>query len=61
MDARCYMGNFLFSTGPNRFTGRLVEAHLDMALRGTTVAIDGEPIVVAGELRLGDVAEGSDA
>jgi 2,5-dihydroxypyridine 5,6-dioxygenase len=60
MDARCYMGNFLFSTGPNRFTGRLVEAHLDMALRGTTVTVDGEPIVVAGELRLGEGPEAGD-
>lgn len=61
MDARCYMGNFLFSTGPNRFTGRLVEAHLDMALRGTTVTLDEEPIVVDGELRVGERIGTSDA
>lgn len=54
MDARCFMGNFLFSTGPNRFTGRLVEAHLDIALRGTTVLLDDEPIVADGELLVGE-------
>jgi 2,5-dihydroxypyridine 5,6-dioxygenase len=52
MDARCFMGNFLFSTGPNRFTGRLLQAHLDIALRATTVALDGTPIVLDGELQL---------
>ncbi len=58
MDARCFMGNFLFSTGPNRYTGRLVEAHLDIALRGTTVRLDDEEIVVAGELRVGEKTGG---
>jgi 2,5-dihydroxypyridine 5,6-dioxygenase len=61
MDARCFPGNFLFSTGPNRFTGRLVEAHLDIALRGTTVTLDDEPIVVDGELRLGERIGATDA
>jgi 2,5-dihydroxypyridine 5,6-dioxygenase len=50
MDARCFRGNFLFSTGPNRFTGRFVEAHVDIALRGTTVHVDGETLVEAGRL-----------
>jgi 2,5-dihydroxypyridine 5,6-dioxygenase len=57
MDARCFMGNFLFSTGPNRYTGRFVEAHLDMALRGTTVTLDDEPLVVEGSLRIGERME----
>ncbi len=44
MDARCFAGNFIFSTGPNRHTGRLVEAHLDLPLRGCTAYLDGEPV-----------------
>lgn len=59
MDGRCFMGNFLFSTGPNRFTGRLVEAHLDIALRGASVALDEDPIVAAGELLVEEPAGGS--
>jgi 2,5-dihydroxypyridine 5,6-dioxygenase len=50
MDARCVRGVFLFSTGPNRYTGRFVEAHMDLALRGCTVLADGEPLVEAGVL-----------
>ena len=41
MDARCFRGGFLFSTGPNRFTGRYVDAHLDIPMRGCTVTLDG--------------------
>src|SRR5215472_5269675 len=50
MDARCFRGNFLLSTGPNRWTGRWVEAHLDMALRGCTVSLDEEPVISDGSL-----------
>ncbi|MQA92045.1 MAG: 2,5-dihydroxypyridine 5,6-dioxygenase [Gemmatimonas sp.] len=52
MDARCYRGNFLASTGPNRWTGRIVEAHLDLALRGCTVTLDGDLLVEEGTLRM---------
>ena len=48
MDGRSAAGSFLFSTGPNRFTGRLVEAHLDIPLHSCTVLLDGEVIVEAG-------------
>jgi 2,5-dihydroxypyridine 5,6-dioxygenase len=50
MDARCFRGNFLLSTGPNRWTGRHVEAHLDLGLRGCTVTLDGETVVEDGTL-----------
>ena len=50
MDARCFRGGFLFSTGPNRFTGRYVDAHLDIPMRGCTVTLDGEIVLNAGEL-----------
>jgi 2,5-dihydroxypyridine 5,6-dioxygenase len=48
MDGRCFLGNFLFSTGPNRFTGRLVEAHLDIPMRGCSVSIDDEQLIDRG-------------
>jgi 2,5-dihydroxypyridine 5,6-dioxygenase len=50
MDARCFRGGFLVSTGPNRFTGRYLDAHLDMPLRGCTVTLDGESVLDAGRL-----------
>jgi 2,5-dihydroxypyridine 5,6-dioxygenase len=48
MDGRSVQGNFLFSTGPNRFTGRHVEAHLDIPVHGQTVTFDGEIVVDEG-------------
>ncbi len=48
MDGRSVQGNFLFSTGPNRFTGRHVEAHLDIPVHGQTVAFDGEVVIDEG-------------
>lgn len=48
MDARCFKGGFLFSTGPNRFTGRYVDAHLDIPMRACTVRLDGEVVLDAG-------------
>jgi 2,5-dihydroxypyridine 5,6-dioxygenase len=50
MDGRCFQGAFIFSTGPNRHTGRLVEAHLDFPMRGCSVALDGEPLIENGRL-----------
>lgn len=54
MDGRCFRGAFLFTTGPNRYTGRRVEAHLDMPMRGCNVFLDDELLVEEG--RLLDVA-----
>lgn len=48
MDGRSVEGNFLFSTGPNRFTGRHVEAHLDIPVHGCTVYLDDEPLIENG-------------
>jgi len=48
MDGRCVQGNFLFSTGPNRFTGRHVEAHLDVPMHGCSVYLDDELVIDAG-------------
>jgi 2,5-dihydroxypyridine 5,6-dioxygenase len=63
MDGRSARGSFLFSTGPNRFTGRLVEAHLDIPMHGCTVLLDEQPVIVHGrpaasEFELGVTVEG---
>jgi len=44
MDGRSAVGNFLFSTGPNRFTGRYVEAHLDIPMHGCRSYLDEEDV-----------------
>jgi 2,5-dihydroxypyridine 5,6-dioxygenase len=52
MDARAYEGNFLFSLGPNNEAGgsRTTACHIDIPLRGCTVALDGEPVVRNGKV-----------
>jgi 2,5-dihydroxypyridine 5,6-dioxygenase len=50
MDGRCMKGGFLFSTGPNRETGRLVEAHLDIPMRGCDVFLDDDQVIAAGTM-----------
>jgi 2,5-dihydroxypyridine 5,6-dioxygenase len=53
MDARAFAGNFLWSTGPHPVLGRESYAHLDIAMRGCTVSVDGTDVVVSGSL-IGD-------
>ena len=49
MDGRSVQGNLsLFSTGPNRFTGRHVEAHLDIPVHGQTVTLGDDVIIEDG-------------
>ncbi|SEF32308.1 2,5-dihydroxypyridine 5,6-dioxygenase [Amycolatopsis pretoriensis] len=50
MDARGLAGNFLFSTGPHPFMDRHTHNHLDIPMRGCTVAIDGHKVVDNGTL-----------
>lgn len=50
MDARAFAGNFLWSTGPHPFLGRDSYAHLDIAMRGCTITLDGTPVVIDGNL-----------
>ncbi|MEV8060186.1 hypothetical protein AB0P37_27910 [Streptomyces antimycoticus] len=50
MDARAFAGNFLWSTGPHPVLGRESYAHLDIAMRGCTVSVDGTEVVTAGTL-----------
>ncbi len=49
-ELRSTAGNFMWSTGSNRFANRHTPAHLDIPMRGCTVEIDGVPVVVAGRL-----------
>lgn len=49
-ELRAYAGNFLYSTGANEFAGRFTKGHFDLPVRGCTIALDGEPVVVDGEL-----------
>ncbi|WP_037370846.1 hypothetical protein [Amycolatopsis orientalis] len=49
-ELRSTPGNFMWSTGPNRFAGRETPAHLDIPMRGCTVEIDGEAMTVDGVL-----------
>ncbi|NUU25512.1 MAG: hypothetical protein HOV68_29005 [Streptomycetaceae bacterium] len=50
MDARAFAGNFLWSTGPHPVLGRESYAHLDIAMRGCTVTVDGADVVTDGRL-----------
>ncbi len=50
MDARAFAGSFLWSTGPHPVLGRDSYAHLDIGMRGCTVAVDGVEVVTAGSL-----------
>jgi 2,5-dihydroxypyridine 5,6-dioxygenase len=51
-DGRAFYGNVLWSTGPNTDVGgtRNTPAHLDIAMKGASLYLDGEPIVEAGEV-----------
>ncbi|MFS3136188.1 2,5-dihydroxypyridine 5,6-dioxygenase [Gluconacetobacter sacchari] len=52
MDSRACAGNFLWSTGPNNEAGgtRDTACHIDIPMRGCTVTLDGEAVVVDGVL-----------
>jgi 2,5-dihydroxypyridine 5,6-dioxygenase len=50
MDARAFAGNFLWSTGPHPVLKRESYAHVDVAMRGCTVSIDGTQVTVEGTL-----------
>ena len=49
-ELRAFAGNFLYSTGANEVAGRHTAGHFDLPLRGCTVALDGEPVVLDGQL-----------
>ena len=49
--ARCFAGNFLFSTGPNSQGGgkRTTKGHYDVPMRDCTVALDNDVIIDRGK------------
>lgn len=52
MDGRGLYGNFLFSTGPNAEAGGKNNSacHIDIPMFGCSVAVDGIPVVVEGDV-----------
>ncbi len=54
-ELRAFAGNFLYSTGANEVAGRHTLGHFDLPMRGCTVSLDGNPVVVDGKLQ-GDLA-----
>ena len=54
-ELRAFAGNFLYSTGANEVAGRFTDGHFDLPMRGCTVALDDEPVVIDGVLQ-GDLA-----
>jgi len=51
-DGRAFYGNILWSTGPNTDVGgtRDTPAHLDIAMKGASLYLDGEPMVEGGRV-----------
>lgn len=49
-ELRSTAGNFMWSTGSNRFANRETPAHLDVPMRNCTVRIDDVAVVVDGKL-----------
>ena len=52
MDARSFLGNFLFSTGPNAEAGGSNHSpcHIDIPMADCSVSLDGEPMTVRGKV-----------
>ena len=49
-ELRSTAGNFMWSTGSNRFANRDTPAHLDVPMHSCTVEIDGRAVVKEGKL-----------
>ena len=49
-ELRSTAGNFMWSTGSNRFAGRETPAHLDVPMRNCTVSVDDTVVVRDGKL-----------
>ncbi len=52
---RAWAGNFLWSTGSNQYAGRFTLGHFDLPMRGCTLSLDGQAVVIDGALQ-GDLA-----
>ena len=49
-EQRAFAGNFLFSTGSNRFANRYTHGHFDLPMRNCTIALDDLTVVERGRL-----------
>ncbi|CAB4565648.1 MAG: peptidase M29 [Actinomycetes bacterium] len=49
-ELRAFAGNVLYSTGANEAAGRYTAGHFDLPMRNCTLTLDGEPVVVDGQL-----------
>lgn len=50
-ELRAFAGNFLYSTGANEVAKRFTQGHFDLPMRGCTVELDGQPVVVRGDVQ----------
>lgn len=50
MEGRAARGNFLISTGPNRYMNRYTPYHLDIPMRSCSISIDSAPVTQEGKL-----------
>ena len=58
VEGRAFYGNVLFSTGPNQELGGTndTECHVDVPMRGCSLFLDDEPIVVDGDVVVDDMS-----
>jgi 2,5-dihydroxypyridine 5,6-dioxygenase len=49
-ELRVFAGNFLFSTGANKFANRYTLGHFDLPMRNCSVMLDGKTVVDKGKL-----------
>ena len=57
MEPRSFYGNVMFSTGPNNELGGANDTacHLDIPMRGNSLFLDGEPVVIDGDIVVKDI------
>lgn len=57
MEPRSFYGNVMFSTGPNNELGGSNDTpcHLDIPMRGCSLFLDDEPIVIDGDIVVKDI------
>ncbi len=58
MELRSFYGNVMFSTGPNNELGgpNDTACHLDIPMRGCSLFLDDEPVLIDGEVMVKDMA-----
>jgi 2,5-dihydroxypyridine 5,6-dioxygenase len=49
-ELRVFAGNFLFSTGANKWANRYTLGHFDLPMRNCTILLDGKAVVEKGRL-----------